>query len=241
MHRLVLVAAIASACGNPAPGPSSTGAAAPEAHSNGSLSEAGGTSSTTTPSDAGTTAAPLDAGSAARACKADANHCCQADLRIVRVGCDPDDGHGNDRGPGGFCQPTGCKCLPGDTRIATPNGDRLVAHLVIGDRVWTADRHGSRVAAPVVAVSSIPFEGEHPVAEIRLDDGRVFEASPGHPLVDGTLVGALQVGARVDGATVRAIRARAIRGRTWDLLPAGDTGTYWADGVRLGSTLHARD
>jgi hypothetical protein len=45
------------------------------------------------------------------------------------------------------------------------------------------------------------------------------------------------VGATIDGAIVVARRVSTYRGATWDLLPAGDTGHYWADGVLLGSTL----
>jgi len=48
------------------------------------------------------------------------------------------------------------------------------------------------------------------------------------------------VGDRVDGATVvAATTVRLTDGGTYDLLPSGPTGTYWADGVLLGSTLFA--
>lgn len=129
------------------------------------------------------------------------------------------------------------KCLPADAAIATPRGLVAVSTLHVGDLVWTATANGTRVAAPLLAVNSIPLRGDHSIALVTLDDGRTLRASSSHPLVDGTLVGAILVGTVVDGARVTAIEALRYRGATWDLLPAGETGTYWADSVRLGSTL----
>lgn len=174
----------------------------------------------------------------AAGCKADAKHCCMPDGRVVRVsGCDPDNGHGVDRGGDGKCHETFCRCLPGDALVATPGGDVAIETLAVGDLVYTADRSGRRVVAPIVALASVPFDAAHPIHEVTLSDGRRFRASAGHPLVDGTLVGAITIGAAIDGSFVSEIRTRPIAGPTWDLLPAGTTGTYWADGVRLGSTL----
>jgi hypothetical protein len=43
---------------------------------------------------------------------------------------------------------------------------------------------------------------------------------------------------RFDGSTVVSARRIAYRGGfTYDLLPSGPTGTYFANGVLLGSTL----
>lgn len=96
------------------------------------------------------------------------------------------------------------------------------------------------LAPPGTRVSTVPFEGEHPVYAVTLADGRTFTASAGHPLADGSLVGGLRVGTHIDGTVVRSIHTRSIRDRTWDILPEGGTGTYWADGVHLGSTLRTR-
>jgi hypothetical protein len=64
------------------------------------------------------------------------------------------------------------------------------------------------------------------------------DVSPGHPLIDGRRAGDLAPGDGYDGATV--VSAELIGyagGRTFDVLPAGDTGFYWANGVLLASTL----
>lgn len=129
------------------------------------------------------------------------------------------------------------KCLPADAAIATPLGPVAVSRLRIGDLVWTATANGERVAAPLIAIESIPLTGDHVIALVTLDDGRTLRASSSHPLVDGTLVGNIVIGALVDGARVTTIETSRYSGATWDLLPAGETGTYWADSVRLGSTL----
>jgi len=62
--------------------------------------------------------------------------------------------------------------------------------------------------------------------------------SAGHPTADGRKVGELKAGDRYDGAVVTSAALVAYTGgATFDVLPAGATGTYWANGVLLGSTL----
>jgi len=190
-------------------------------------------------------ARPLDAGiqptPAKVGCKVDAKHCCLKGRVIPTSGCDAlDGGRGYERSGDGTCRETFCRCLPGDARIATPHGDVPIDALKVGDLVYTADALGRRTPAPILALTSVPFDAAHPIHEVTLSDGRFFRASAGHPLVDGTLVGAVRVGASIDGAIVSEFRTRHIEGPTWDLLPAGPTGTYWADGVHLGSTLRAK-
>ena len=78
----------------------------------------------------------------------------------------------------------------------------------------------------------------HRVVALLLSDGRFVEVSPGHPTADGRTVGDLRAGDAYDGALV--VNARLVAysgGATFDVLPAGATGTYWANGVLLGSTL----
>jgi hypothetical protein len=65
----------------------------------------------------------------------------------------------------------------------------------------------------------------------------MLEASPGHPTSDGRHVGDLKAGDKLDGSRIVRIELLPYVGDTWDLLPAGSTGVYWADGVLLESTL----
>jgi hypothetical protein len=104
--------------------------------------------------------------------------------------------------------------------------------------VWTVDQRGHRVAATILRVGSADVPATHQVVRLVLDDGRTLTASPGHPLPDGRQLGDLRPDDQVDGALV--LRAELVRygePRTFDLLPSGPTGAYWADGILLGSTL----
>ena len=74
-----------------------------------------------------------------------------------------------------------------------------------------------------------------------LADGRTVNVSPGHPAADGQPVGDLAAGDRYDGAIVTSAQLVPYTGgATFDVLPAGATGMYWANGVPLGSTLFGR-
>lgn len=131
-------------------------------------------------------------------------------------------------------------CLASTARIATPSGDVAARDVVAGMRVWTVGANGERIAATVVRTSRAKAPPAHSMARVELDDGRVVRASPRHPTCGANAVplGDVAAGAIVDGARVRAA-ARVPYGEseTFDLLPEGPTGCYWADGVLLGSTL----
>jgi len=129
-------------------------------------------------------------------------------------------------------------CLARGTRIATPSGDVAVENLKIGDLIWTTDGTGSRVSLPLVEVGSTPVPPAHRVVHLLLSDGRTVNVSPGHPTADGRKVGELVAGDRYDGGIVLGAELTPYTGgATFDVLPAGATGFYWANSVLLGSTL----
>ena len=129
-------------------------------------------------------------------------------------------------------------CLARGTLIATPEGWRAVENLRPGMPVWTSERSGRRVAGFVVEVGSTPVPVTHLVIHLVLSDGRTVDASPGHPLPDGRRLSDLRPGDVVDGAFVGSATLVSYDGAaTFDLLPSGPTGTYWANGIRLASTL----
>jgi hypothetical protein len=132
-------------------------------------------------------------------------------------------------------------CLALGTRIGTPGGERAVQDLRVGDVVWTVDANGVRVSAPLIAVGHTPVPATHIVARVALDDGRLVYVSPGHPTADGRHIGDLAAGDTLDGARIASVdRIAYAGGTTYDILPAGTTGAYWANGVLLGSTLRAQ-
>ena len=132
-------------------------------------------------------------------------------------------------------------CLALGTRIGTPDGEIAVQDLRAGDVVWTVDTNGVRVSAPLVAVGNTPVPATHIVVRVALDDGRLVYVSPGHPTADGRHIGELAAGDTLDGARIASVdRVSYAGGATYDILPAGATGAYWANGVLLGSTLRAQ-
>lgn len=129
-------------------------------------------------------------------------------------------------------------CLAETTRIDTPSGAVPVTELRVGSIVWTRDTAGVRVAAPVLRLGSSRAPAGHSLVRLALRDGRRLSASANHPLADGRRLGELSAGQAVDGTALEAVELVPYDGAaTYDLLPAGDTGVYWADGVPLATTL----
>jgi hypothetical protein len=131
-------------------------------------------------------------------------------------------------------------CLAASTLIDTPSGAVRVTDVVTGMTVWTAASDGTRVVVKVLEAGSTQVPPGHMMVRLKLADGRELLASPGHRTADGRQLGTLAVGDRLDGSTIATWQLVPYAGdRTYDLLPAGTTGTYWAGGILLSSTLAA--
>ncbi|MEO9048601.1 MAG: Hint domain-containing protein [Candidatus Dormiibacterota bacterium] len=129
-------------------------------------------------------------------------------------------------------------CFAAGTLIATPNGPVRVTEIRPGMLVWTETADGVRTAAPVVEVGSVLVPAGHVMVHLVLADGRELLASPGHRTADGRQLGTLAAGEQLDGSTITRWELIPYAGdRTYDLLPAGPTGHYWANGILLASTL----
>jgi hypothetical protein len=129
-------------------------------------------------------------------------------------------------------------CLSVGTLIEAPNGAIAVDRLRVGDTIWTLDREGRRVPGTVIALGSTPAPAGHRVIRLTLADGRTVTASPGHPLADGRILGAVRVGDSIDRSVVTGAENLAYEGdATYDLVVSGDTGVYIAGGIPLASTL----
>jgi hypothetical protein len=138
-------------------------------------------------------------------------------------------------------QPTygGCPiCLASNSLIDTPFGLVAVKDLQIGMSVWTTDKTGQRVPGDIIKTSKVLVPPTHQMVHLILNDDRELFVSPGHPTIDRRTVGDLVVGELYDGAYVTSTE-RVLYGvdATYDILPSGDTGFYWASGILIGSTL----
>jgi hypothetical protein len=132
-------------------------------------------------------------------------------------------------------------CLAAGDRVATPLGEVPVQDIRVGMPVWTTDLRGRRIPGVVLQTGRMQAPLGHQVVRVTLADGRTVVASPGHPTADGRAIGALEPGDQLDGSRVVATVLVGYAGRaTLDLLPSGPTGTYFVNGVLLGSTLSVR-
>lgn len=138
-------------------------------------------------------------------------------------------------GPGA-CRPD-CACAAPDTLVATPGGERAIADLRMGDLVFSVDREGV-IAVPIVRTNRVAVSEGHQVARVHLADGRNFEMTPGHPTADGRSLGDLSPGDLLGDVRVTRIEIVSYaHPYTYDILPASSTGSYFAAGALVGSTL----
>lgn len=135
--------------------------------------------------------------------------------------------------------PTCPICLAAGILIDTPRGAIRVEALQVGDSVWTANEAGERVQAVISRTGHVRVPAGHEMVHVQVDDGRELWASAGHPTTDGRIFADLKVGDTLDGERVVAVEYVQYDGTTtFDILPSGDTGYYWANGILVGSTLH---
>jgi len=128
-------------------------------------------------------------------------------------------------------------CAAPTTPVATPSGDRPIASLHVGDLVYSVD-HEAIVVVPLLRVGKTPVSAHH-VMRIVLADGAVLEVSPGHPTADGRTFGELRPGGALDAqhSVTSADLVAYDYDATYDVLPASTSGTYFAAGALIGSTL----
>jgi len=129
-------------------------------------------------------------------------------------------------------------CLSSETKIETESGPVDVTKLKMGMLVWTVNKSGQRELQPIIKLSSVAVGSGHKMVHLVLSDGRYVDVSPNHPSADGRLAGDLRVGEKYDGAEIMSVELIDYKDtRTYDLLPAGDTGFYFANGIIMRSTL----
>jgi len=131
-------------------------------------------------------------------------------------------------------------CTAPNTPIATPSGERAIAELKVGDLIYSV-HHGKLVAVPIILTNRVPVTGVHHMVEVRLSTGRVLSISPSHPTSDGRTFADLAEGGMLDGVALDSVRrVPYTEAYTYDVLPDSDSGTYFAAGVLIGTTLAAQ-
>lgn len=132
-------------------------------------------------------------------------------------------------------------CLSEGTLIDTPEGQIAVENIKTGTKVWTTNLLGEKISTEILMVSKSLAPVGHEMQKIILEDGRTLEVSPLHPTADGRFAFTLKAGEASEGSKIISNERLAYsRKFTYDILPAGDAGTYWANGILIGSTLKAK-
>lgn len=135
----------------------------------------------------------------------------------------------------------GGPCLHGNSLISVPKGFVLIKNLKSGDLVWTVDRFGHKIKAVIVQKTRRLVSKDHKVVHITLEDGRKLIVSPGHPTIDNKELGSLKKGQILDKSQITSIQIMPYKEKyTYDILPSGDTGGYWANDILIGSTLSSQ-
>ena len=133
----------------------------------------------------------------------------------------------------------GCPiCLSGNTLLDTPNGNINIKELKKGMPVWTSDGLGHRQPAIILKIGKAQVPPTHKMVHLVLDNGRELFGSQGHPTADGRTFGDVKPDDVIDNSYVKSVEIVPYgQEYTYDILPSGDTGFYWANGILVGSTL----
>ena len=129
-------------------------------------------------------------------------------------------------------------CLSEDTVIDTPNGSINVKDLKEGMSVFTQDTSGNRIVGTVLQTGNTQIFTYHTIVHIILDDSRELYVSPEHLTADDRLTHQLSAGDLLDGSEIQSVEFETYAGTsTYDILPSGQTGFYWANGILMKSSL----
>ncbi|MCR4393631.1 MAG: Hint domain-containing protein [Dehalococcoidales bacterium] len=129
-------------------------------------------------------------------------------------------------------------CLSRGTLIANPRGNIPIENILPGDLVWSQDKQGNTITVRVERISRTRVPDDFRLLEITLTDGRELIASPSHPSASGKPLGAFLPGDILDGSVILSIISIPYAyPETFDILPAGPSGLYRANGILLMSTL----
>lgn len=158
--------------------------------------------------------------------------CCEVNAGASRIACTAATANGTC--PAGCAQ---CVCTAPNTPIATPTGEQAISALKVGDLVYSL-HHGRLKVVPILLTNRVPVTGVHQMVEVRLSSGSVLSISPSHPTADGRTFADLTADDQLDGVALDSVRrVPYTEAYTYDILPDSDSGSYFAGGVLIGTTL----
>jgi len=129
-------------------------------------------------------------------------------------------------------------CLSEDTVLDTPNGKVNIKELNQGMEIFTQDSSGNKQIGKILKTGKTLVLPDHKMVHIVLADNRELYGSPNHPTANGKILGQLQIGDVLDNSKIKKAEIISYTGTyTYDILPSGDTGFYWANGILIKSTL----
>ncbi|MHB8602597.1 MAG: Hint domain-containing protein [Nitrosotalea sp.] len=129
-------------------------------------------------------------------------------------------------------------CLSENTVIDTPNGPVNIKNLKTGMAVLTQDSSGHMQTGTILKTGRTMTPPGHVMVHVVLSDTRELYASQNHPTADGRFFGELQAGDNLDGSKIKSVERVPYNGTfTYDILPSGQTGFYYADKILVASTL----
>ncbi len=133
----------------------------------------------------------------------------------------------------------GGRCLALGTKISSLKGRIAVERLKKNDLVWTVDARGNKMLQPIIRIKKTYVGNSHIICSLFLSDKRQISVSPLHPLFsEQSAVKDLKKGDIYNDAMVIKNEIQFYRSfYTFDILPAGESGAYFANGILLGSTL----
>ena len=127
-------------------------------------------------------------------------------------------------------------CAAPDTPIATPDGERLMSDLRVGDLVYSVEENQT-IVVPLLRVSRTRVF-DHFTVQVSLKNGSVLLISAGHPTADGRAFSDLVAGETLGDQKIRDVTIVPYPFEyTYDILPDSTTGFYFAAGALIGSTL----
>lgn len=140
-------------------------------------------------------------------------------------------------GGGGGAGRGGPTCLPSTALILTITGQKVIRDIVVGDLLYTFEQNRKTVVK-VKEIVRRKVAKNHKMLNISLLDGRSLRVSPGHPNALGFDLAIFRSGDILDGSPINRSEIEAYNDDyTYDILPEGNSGTYWANDILIGSTL----